>query len=62
MMKYELENFWKPFFGEIEIIIELDGDEQPTLVIEAKYHIDSGGNGHIKLIPASVLTRKNRYR
>lgn len=60
MMKYELENFMKPFFGEIELIIKLDGDEQPTLVIGAEYHIDSGGNGHVKLVPASILTRQTK--
>lgn len=61
MFKYELENFWKQFIGEIDITIELDEDngESPTGVIEARYRMDSHGNGHICLLPGSVITRKN---
>ena len=60
MMKYELENFMKPFLGEIEIIIDLgeDGDETPTGVADAEYYIDAHGHRHVKLIPASILTRR----
>lgn len=60
MMKYELEHFWKGFIGEIDFIVELDSneDETPTGIIDAEYYMDAHGTGHIKLIPASILTRK----
>lgn len=59
MMKYELENFMKPFLGEIEIIIELDDNNKISVGIsEAEYYMDAHGTGHIKLIPATILTRK----
>lgn len=59
MMKYELENFMKGFLDEINLIIELDdGKEIPTGISEAEYYMDAHGTGHIKLIPATILTRK----
>lgn len=61
MMRYELEDFMKPFFYEVNVVIETDSDEEgaiPTDVMGAKYYMDAHGTGHIKLVPASVLTRK----
>lgn len=59
MMKYELENFMKPFLGEIEIIIELDDNNKISVGIsEAEHYIDAFGTGHVRLIPACVLTRR----
>lgn len=66
MMKYELDNFMRPFYGEIDVVIELgDGKETPPHmakdipvgIIGAKYYIDAHGTGHVVLVPACILKR-----
>lgn len=61
MMKYELKAAMRGFLDEIKIIIELGeyGLEIPTDIAKTTYYMDAHGNGHIMLVPTSILTRKS---
>lgn len=59
MVKYELENFCKPFLSEIDFIIKLDGKTlEFTGIAGAEYYMDANGTGHIVLVPAIELMPK----
>jgi ribonuclease HI len=54
MLKHELENFWTPFFEEIELIVK-DSKGNITPIDELEYHLENDGTGKIALIlPANV--------
>jgi len=61
MQKYELEDFWKPFVGEIDFTLEIENGH-PTGIADVKYIIDDNGNGHIHLIPAVQVYTFTHYR